>query len=665
MSGIPVTRKLWITPLSPVHMGTDEDYVPTGYVIDDGALHEFDHRALENLPVAERHKLDGMLAGKANTEMLKRVQAFFHHNREWLIPAAVNLVPVSEEMEKLYKARVGKAANIERDGKQVLHALEIERAAYHPVDRRLYLPGTGLKGAIRTALLDAVNAGQDTRHGERNRDLQQRLFRYTMRDLYKDPMRLVQVGDCAWRAEDALNSAEILFAVNRKKRPVRKNGELLASQAEKQNLHQLLECATPFRFRAFQGHLNIAEPVGVEGREDALPELRFSFGEIATACNRYFRPIFERETRLLRERGYLDSRWRETVERLLGDEDLARRLAANDAFLLRVGRHSGAESVTLNGVRSIKIMQGKGEKPSWEEEPKTLWLATADQQDQRYLRPFGWLLVEMTEPGEALPDWPAAEAMMADHAREMREWLRAVEDKKNELAERVAKAREEAGRHSGAESVTLNGVRSIKIMQGKGEKPSWEEEPKTLWLATADQQDQRYLRPFGWLLVEMTEPGEALPDWPAAEAMMADHAREMREWLRAVEDKKNELAERVAKAREEAERKAREDAEKAVAQARREAEEAEKKHRAEAVRQAELAKMEPIEREIAEFASVLEVIKALQQQRWGQDQRKAARFLKKRMQAEKCWRPESKAKKPEKDKPHQRTRIVMQYLDEA
>ncbi len=31
MSGIPETRKLWITPLSPVHMGTDEDYTPTGY----------------------------------------------------------------------------------------------------------------------------------------------------------------------------------------------------------------------------------------------------------------------------------------------------------------------------------------------------------------------------------------------------------------------------------------------------------------------------------------------------------------------------------------------------------------------------------------------------------------------------------------------------------
>ena len=49
--------QLAITPLSPVHLGTGQDYEPTGYVIDDGALFEFDGiAALQALPAAERER---------------------------------------------------------------------------------------------------------------------------------------------------------------------------------------------------------------------------------------------------------------------------------------------------------------------------------------------------------------------------------------------------------------------------------------------------------------------------------------------------------------------------------------------------------------------------------------------------------------------------------
>ena len=441
MSGIPQTRKLWITPLSPVHMGTDEDYTPTSYVIEGDALYEFDQRALENLPDGERKKLNGLLDGKARPEMLKAVQAFFHRNRERLIPAAVNVVKVSAEMAKLYETRVGKAANVEADGRQVLNALEIERACYNPTDRRLMLPGSGLKGAMRTALLDAINDGRRHENGERNRDLQQRLFQYTMRELHKDPMRLVHIGDCAWHGPESLNSAEVLFAVNRKKHPVvDENGNLRASQAE--NLYQLLECAAPFRLRAFQGTLNISDFGDTRNISNRLPKYRFGFGEIAKACNRFYRPIFDRELALLKKRGFLDSAWRETAEMLLGDVSIRRRLENNDAFLLRVGRHCGAESVTLNGARSIKIMKGKGQQPAWEKEAKTIWLATGDKADRRYLKPFGWLLVELTGIDDEPAPWPQAEELMERYNAEMAHWLEAVLARRRELEQRLTTEKE-------------------------------------------------------------------------------------------------------------------------------------------------------------------------------------------------------------------------------
>ncbi len=452
MSGIPQTRKLWITPLSPVHMGTDEDYTPTSYVIEGDALYEFDQRALENLPDGERKRLNGLLDGKARPEMLKAVQAFFHRNRERLIPAAVNVVKVSAEMAKLYETRVGKAANIEADGRQVLNALEIERACYNPTDRRLMLPGSGLKGAMRTALLDVIKADrslQDLEFFDRrekrkrapknNREMQESIFGGTFSN---DPMRLVQVGDCAWHGPESLNSAEVLFAVNRKKHPVvDENGNLRASQAE--NLYQLLECAAPFRLRAFRGTLNISDFGDTRNISNRLPKYRFGFGEIAKACNRFYRPIFDRELALLRKRGFLDSAWRETAEMLLGDVSIRRRLENNDAFLLRVGRHSGAESVTLNGVRSIRIMRGRGQPAAWEGAAKTLWLATGSKGDRRNLRPFGWLLVEMTGIDDEPAPWPQAEALMGTYNEAMTQWLANVRERQSILAAKAQAIREE------------------------------------------------------------------------------------------------------------------------------------------------------------------------------------------------------------------------------
>lgn len=445
MSGVPVSRRLWITPLSPVHMGTDEDYAPTGYVIEGDALYEFDYQALQNLPQSERAAFDKLLSGKATADMLTHIQAFFHKNRDWLIPAAVNVVYVSDGLASLYKARVGQAANIESRGGKVQNKLEIERAAYNPIDRRLFLPGSGLKGAIRTALLDSLNQGKRSKHKENNRDLQKRLFGGAFDT---DPMRLLHIGDCSWQGAEDLNSAEILFAVNRKKQPVEKNGVLLQSQAEQKGLYQMLECATPFRAHAFQGLLDIPDLSGIKGKQDQLPRRQFSFSDVASACNRFYRPVFDAEIALLKKRGFLDTDWQKTVMSLLDDSGIRQRLDNNEAFLLRAGRHSGAESVTLNGVRSIKIMQGSGGRASWESAAKTIWLSTGDQQDKRYLRPFGWLLVEMTALIESPPEWTEAQEVIDRHASKMLGWLKAVNEHRAELAVVVESNREKAARRA-------------------------------------------------------------------------------------------------------------------------------------------------------------------------------------------------------------------------
>ena len=454
--------RLAITPLSPVHLGTGQDYEPTGYVIDAGALYEFDGiGALRALPAAERERLSKILDGRPTQAMLLQVQSFFHDNRARLIAASRNQVRVNPTVEAFYGERIGKVAQHESGGNKVQNRLEIERTAYNPPSGRPIIPGSALKGAIRTALLDQYNNGASLPaelRGDRkaNQKLQEHLFRYQMRELERDPMRLVRLSDAALARPDDF-ATEVRFAVNRKKQLVMKGDVLLQSQAEQKNLYQLLECLPGMEARAFVGELSIQGAGGLESPR--WPELRFRFGEIAVACNRFFRPILGRELDLLHQRGYLDEAWAEQVQGLL-QGPLGKAVDEDRAFLLRVGRHSGAESVTLNGVRHIKIMKGKGEPPEYLDDAKTVWLASDERQSQRHLLPFGWLLVEPHWDAAELAPWPLkiASSAVADWRAAVRVRQAAVQAEADEI-----KRREEARLRDAEEARQAEEARAARL----------------------------------------------------------------------------------------------------------------------------------------------------------------------------------------------------------
>lgn len=425
MSAVKCYRML-ITPLSPIHIGTGESYEPTNYVIEDGVLHEFDTGAVMNvLSVSDRKELLNIGNRRPDAAMIQALQRFFFERREALMAHATRRIPVLAGVADLYASRVGQVANREAGGKVVLNRLEIDRTIYNPTSRLPLLFGSSLKGAIRTALLDRVNNGAAATEDKGLHELQGRLFRYydpqarPRLSLELDPMRLVQLSDAAWRAELDLPTAQVYFAVNRKKAPVKdEQGNLRQSQAETKDLYQILECIPGMYYRAFWGQINLQSIEGVAQRDGQhqhkLPDaaLRFDIKRIARDCNAFYRPILLAENQLLSGRGYLDEKWRKAIETLLSSvkEDMER----GEVFLLRVGRHTGAESVTLNGVRRIKIIEGKGpdgkNRSSTSNSAKTLWLAANEKDQSTGLLPFGWVLVEVLPMDTQVADRPALRA---------------------------------------------------------------------------------------------------------------------------------------------------------------------------------------------------------------------------------------------------------------
>ena len=423
-----------------------------------------------------------------------------------------------------------------------LNRLEIERTFFNPVNGVPVLPGSGMKGAMRTALLDGMNEGRSLPAQERSLSLQQRLFRYDRFE--QDPMRLVRLMDAGFTDEAGVGS-ELRFAVNRRRKAPKPGESSTQSQAEQRNLYQLLECVPAARFRVFVGQLTVQQ-VDHFKNDPRLPALPFRWNtwQIAAACNSYYRPQLEAEIQQMQERGYLDVRWVTLVEQLLKGS-LGQRLDQNQAFLLRVGRHSGAESVTLNGVRSIKILLGKdGATGKMRSENRTSgtswWLAADDTQARTGMLPFGWLLVELQPIQLDPPNGREVQEVLAELSTEYAGWIDRQREQRRQLAETVARqqAEEQVRQVAAATEATLS-----PAQKDLSELQRWFEE---------DQAAKRK-EPGGRLANRLNELLKEGLLWPTAEReTLATLAESIYSYLGGSGKKKQERKAKIQQLREKA-----------------------------------------------------------------------------------------------------------------
>ncbi len=72
-----------------------------------------------------------------------------------------------------------------------------------------------------------------------------------------------------------------------------------------------------------------------------------------------------------------------------------------------MGRHSGAECVTIEGNRHIKIMQRSGTPPKFLDHATTIWLASESSKPNTNsgLVPFGWAVMEILGDNDKAGDF--------------------------------------------------------------------------------------------------------------------------------------------------------------------------------------------------------------------------------------------------------------------
>jgi CRISPR-associated protein Csm5 len=222
-----------------------------------------------------------------------------------------------------------------------------------------------------------------------------------------DPFRQIALAD----AFSAGGFTQVLFAVDRDRdvRIDRRTG-----MPSEKNLFVAREVVAPAQFRGFEGEIRLNFGAGSEQRDrkgrlmtprsdKRLP----GFSGLARACNQFYLQDLEKDLAIIQARRFHES-WVDSFRVLI--DQMRPSLWAGDSILLRIGRHCGAEAVTIAQHRWIAL-NAPGRTRRFGRAPSTIWLGAERQDDRVGLLPFGWLLIERgdSQPSEALQSWCAAQ----------------------------------------------------------------------------------------------------------------------------------------------------------------------------------------------------------------------------------------------------------------
>lgn len=347
------SNTFYIKILSPVHIGCDDVYEPSGFIVKEQAqtLSAFDpldfFKSLDERTRAQY----AAICAKGTIESIFELYKFM--KTQSFDGATVHL---SKGFVKHYKECLSKSF---RDFQREMNQFSIARTSFNPNSQKPYLPGSAIKGALRTAYLNEAAKKEritlDRHDRKKSETLEKDLLHY--QKLENDPFRLLKVSDFHPIGD---YRTKIVYAVNEKKRA--------ESRFKARGPYQIIEIIEPGA--VFVGTIQVVTP---QARE--VISLPLTEQGIFDSAALFYKKEKQREDAELKTAG---------LTPFMTEN-------AKDACLLRLGRHSGAESLTIEGYRDIKIMKQRGEK-TFSDKSTTFWLASdaATDYQKSDLMPFGW-----------------------------------------------------------------------------------------------------------------------------------------------------------------------------------------------------------------------------------------------------------------------------------
>lgn len=313
--------------LSPVHIGTNDELEPFDYVIKDGVMVKFDLlKVLSHLSSEERAAFDRLNNGGSLVELRDFIAEVVAPETDGEYSCAV-----TAEIQRFYKEKL-------RDIRNQMIINPFIRTNGQP-----YIPGSSIKGAVRTSVVSGLANKDGTKNilnGKRrdkyfDKDFEKLVLGF--RDVKQDPFKAVKFSDIQLKQENIL-VGDISNIPN-----LQKLGDKETDSGVDLHIEHTWGTVLDKPVQ-FQGELLIDDGLQRKGRDAVSRSI--TVDDILDACYRHYSEKHFEENVFVAENEKSGNIYNKIADIIEG-------LNNEDETIIRLGRFSGAPSVTADEFRQI------------------------------------------------------------------------------------------------------------------------------------------------------------------------------------------------------------------------------------------------------------------------------------------------------------------------
>lgn len=362
-------------PLTPVYIGGGEELTPLDYIIREPLPGQIEV-ALINYPLWLSANLDNEMTRMAlnSGEIGDLREALTKDTR--ISRFIIGRIPISNP--ELGKQLLEKRSRVESEA-------ELAPFIRNPYTRLPYIPATSLKGAISTALIDYLNELRRNRGAVTLREApdkeRQRIMEEMLGKISDHAMRAAKMGDIPLPPDVTSIRRVIALGYKPKSVEVRTPTETLNPRALTKN--------------PVYGNLRLRVDRGA-GVIEFPGNIRVDRKKLCRICNDFYISRFNNEL----SKYYGADGYPEIAVGLKEAKSRVDRIKREEEVLLRVGRYSHIECVTVSGEPSLK---------SW---------GTSRASVDREV-PFGWVILRFCDLAEYQEGAAATEKLIRERIKDI------------------------------------------------------------------------------------------------------------------------------------------------------------------------------------------------------------------------------------------------------
>ncbi len=352
--------------LSPVHIGWGKELDPFSSFLKGDRLYYFNlSKVLDRFSIDERKAFVDLL----DKNNLIEIRKFLFTRFENALDVALGNIRVASPIAKEYSKKIYDFRN-----QLIFEPFFRNSQTMLPI-----LPGSSIKGAIRTAVIDTLIREEKIRlnndQKKEPRKMEARVLGY--RAMEQDPFKAFKVEDVNLENESTIIYKIFNYSLKRRKlADMGMRFETVRSHFEGTSVSFIT------RLTFFNGFKEKNIKIGNKASPSISRQLDPDF--IIKACKQFYIKNLKEE----HDRFYKGTPYARVSEKLV---KIASELAP-DEFLLRIGRFTHAESKSINDYRKIRV---RGPKGRW----TTMSQGTSRSlADGKY--PMGWVKVRFIENGK-------------------------------------------------------------------------------------------------------------------------------------------------------------------------------------------------------------------------------------------------------------------------